>query len=366
MQCSDRLEDVYRKAATLGYAGRRFAMALLLDAEGSTPRKAGVRAVIDAAGRIFGTLGGGAVEIESQRLAVLACESRRPAVLEFNLDDASACDPGPICGGRLRVLLDPTAAGDAPAYARAAEALVLRRKGVLLTTVRTASTTEVSVDWLDDGAIDPGEPFCAGAGADAVASCMARETPRLFGPTVEPSGASVELFVEPVIPAPRLLIVGGGHIGRALAPMADDVGFDVTVLDDRPEFTAPGVFAPGVTALCGDIGQEVARFPLADDTYVVIVTSGHTHDAAALARCVTSDAAYIGMIGSRRKVALIRESFLESHLAGEEQFDRVFAPVGLDIGAVTVPEIAASILAQLIAVRRTGRGGALSMSEGDR
>jgi len=360
MQCSDRPEDVYRKAATLGYAGRRFAMALLLDAEGSTPRKAGVRAVIDASGQIFGTLGGGAVEVETQRLAPEACESGQPAVLEFSLDDASASDPGPICGGRQRVLLDPTAAGDAPAYARAAEALGLRRKGVLLTTVLGASPIEVSVDWFEAGASEAGEPF---PGADAVASCMASETPRLFGPAPGPDGVPIEVFVEPVIPAPRLLIVGGGHIGQALAPLAVDVGFDVTVLDNRPEFARDGMFGIGVTALCGDIGQEVGQFPLADDTYVVIVTSGHTHDAAALAACITSDAAYIGMIGSKRKVALIREGFLETNLATEEQFDRVFAPVGLAIGAVTVPEIAASIIAQLVSVRRTGRGSAAAMNE---
>jgi xanthine dehydrogenase accessory factor len=153
-----------------------------------------------------------------------------------------------------------------------------------------------------------------------------------------------------------LLIVGGGHVGQAVALQASLIGFDVVVIDDRPEFADPALFPEGVTTLCGDIEKEVADFPVADDTYIVVVTRGHKHDAEALQACIHSPAAYIGMIGSRRKVALIRKSFIESGLATEEELDRVFAPIGLDIGSVTVPEIATSIAAQLIAVRRKGYG----------
>jgi len=132
------------------------------------------------------------------------------------------------------------------------------------------------------------------------------------------------------------------------------VGFDVVVLDDRPEFTDQALFPEGVATRCGDIRKEVKAFGIGRDTYIVIVTRGHKHDAEALEACIHAPAAYIGMIGSKRKVALMREDFIESGLAGEEEFGRVFAPVGLDIGAVMVPEIAASIVAQLIAVRRKG------------
>jgi len=94
--------------------------------------------------------------------------------------------------------------------------------------------------------------------------------------------------------------------------------------------------------------------PIASDTYIVIVTRGHKLDAEALEACIHTPAAYIGMIGSKRKVALIRENFIESGIVTKEEFDRIFTPIGLDIGAVTVPEIAASITAELIAVRRKG------------
>jgi xanthine dehydrogenase accessory factor len=164
----------------------------------------------------------------------------------------------------------------------------------------------------------------------------------------------VEILVEPVVPSPLLLIAGGGHIGQALAAQAVGIGFDVTVLDDRPEFTDPARFAEGVVTRCGDLAAELAAHSLGSDTYVVIVTRGHQHDAEALRACVGRPAAYVGMIGSRRKVALLRESFIESGWATAQEFDRVYAPIGLDLGAETVPEIATAIAAQLISVRRKG------------
>ena len=104
----------------------------------------------------------------------------------------------------------------------------------------------------------------------------------------------------------------------------------------------------------GPPDEEVAGFPFGADTYVVIVTRGHQHDAEALAACLRRPAAYVGMIGSRRKVALMRQDFVRSGRATAEELGRVYAPIGLDVGAVTVPEIATSIVAQLIAVRRKG------------
>jgi xanthine dehydrogenase accessory factor len=132
----------------------------------------------------------------------------------------------------------------------------------------------------------------------------------------------------------------------------------VLVIDDRPEFADPALFAAGVRTRCGRLADEQATLPLDADTYVVIVTRGHQHDAEALAACIHAPVAYLGMIGSRRKVALVRQSFLEDGLATAAELDRVFAPIGLPIGAVSVPEIAVSIAAQLIAVRRGAGAGA--------
>ncbi|MHC4067253.1 MAG: XdhC family protein [Planctomycetota bacterium] len=344
--------DVHREVVERIDAGRSFALAVILQAEGSTPQKVGVKAIIDADGVIYGTLGGGLVEAEAQRRAVEACRSERPAVFDFDLADTCAADAGPICGGTMRILIDPTAAKDRAAYAQAADALQRRRPGVLLTRVCTAAQPEVSVEWFSQEAMPAEDDF---PGPEAVRASLDRETPRLCVESSRKPGERMEVLVEPVIPKPLLLIAGGGHVGQALARQAVLIGFDVTVVDDRPEFTAAALFPEAVTTRCGDIARQIADFPIAEDTYVVIVTRGHKHDAEALAACLHSPAAYVGMIGSRRKVDLIRKSFVESDLATQEEFDRVFAPIGLDIGAVTVPEIATSIAAELIAVRRNRR-----------
>ena len=195
--------NIHRKAVELAGSGRDFALALILATEGSTPRKAGVKAIIDCDGVIFGTLGGGYVEIEVQRLAVEACKTVRPGVFDFNLDDVHATNDGPICGGTVRVLIDPTAAKDSAAYALASGAIELRKRGVLVTTASGADDTEVGVHWLAADAIGDYADF---PGTGSVEACLACEAPALF------LQAGVEVFVEPVIPNPLLLIAGGGDV----------------------------------------------------------------------------------------------------------------------------------------------------------
>jgi xanthine dehydrogenase accessory factor len=339
---------VYRHVIRLIDAGSSFAAALVLQAEGSTPQRAGARAAIEAAGRIWGTLGGGAVEAEAQRRAAEVCRLQRPAVFDFRLDHADAGDAGAICGGVMRILLDPAAGKHRTCFDRAVAALTRRQRGVLLTTFCGVMEVTVDVCWLSEDAVAAHSAFPGGA---AVRRCLAEEMPRLFvDESATPAGR--EIFVEPVVAPPRLLIAGGGHVGQALARQALQIGFDVTVIDDRPEFTTADLFPEGAATICGNVAQGLTDAAIDRDTFVVIVTRGHRHDAAALAACIRAPAAYIGMIGSRRKVAMLRQQFLENALATAEEFDRVVAPVGVPIGAVTVPEIATSIAAQLIAVRR--------------
>lgn len=348
--------DIFKKTVEFIDSGQSFAVALVLKTEGSTPRQAGVRAVIDRAGKIWGTIGGGGVEAEAQRLAIEACRSKQPIIFDLQLHGAKSTDETPICGGLMRILVDPIAEKDKACYVQVAEAIRLRQRGVILTTARTTTSTEVMCHWFPQDAIPSDAPF---PGAQNIRSCLDRESAQLF---TESAHVFTEVLVEPVIPKPLLLIAGGGHVGQALAYQASLIGFDVTVIDERPEFTNPALFPEGTRTCCGDIAKQLAAH-LEDDTYVVIVTRGHKLDAEALEACIHRRADYIGMIGSKRKVALMREHFIESALATEDEFDRIFTPIGLDIGAVTVPEIATSITAELIAVRRKGIVHKVSVKE---
>ncbi|HYW81576.1 MAG TPA: XdhC family protein [Thermoguttaceae bacterium] len=351
MNSSHSLEAIHRSLAKLAEQGRDCLLAVVLQSDGSTPCKAGSKAIMDAAGVIQGTIGGGLVEAETQRRAAESIETGRPVVLDFNLDSGAVAGSHPICGGSMRVLMDPTALRHQEAYATAAAIQRSRGRGVLLTTIRGPKLWDVAVECLAEEAIPPELPF---PGSETVRSALERAQPDLFLSQSPPEGQCLEVLVEPLIPNPVVLVVGGGHVGQAVAAQAAMVGFDIVVIDDRPEFTRAELFPEGATMRCGNIVEEIARFPLRDDTYVVIVTRGHKHDAEALAACIHEPAACIGMIGSRRKVAMMRHDFIESGRAAAAEFDRVYAPIGLDIGSVTVPEIATSIVAQLIAVRRSG------------
>jgi xanthine dehydrogenase accessory factor len=249
----------------------------------------------------------------------------------------------------MRILIDPTAAKDRVSYAQVAEAISKRQRGVMLTSASSGAGTEVKAQWFLEKDIPLDAAF---PGIDNIRSCLAGESPQLFTERSDDPQTFKEVMVEPVIPKPLLVIAGGGHIGQAVALQGSLVGFDITVIDDRAEFTDPALFPEGTKTLDGDIPKLIIAQPIGGDTYIVLVTRGHKLDAESLEVCIHTPAAYVGMIGSKRKVALIRKNFVESGLATEEEFDRVHAPIGLDIGAVTVPEIAASIIAELIAVRR--------------
>jgi xanthine dehydrogenase accessory factor len=360
MDSKQRPTDICQKVVEFIDGREVFAVALVLKAEGSTPRKAGVRAVIEQTGKIYGTLGGGLVEVEAQRRAIEACRSKQPVVFDMDMYGADRAAEVPICGGSMRILVDPTAAKDRVSFAGMADAVRNRQRGVMLTTINNATQTEVRSKWFHQEAVPSDVAF---PGEDNIHKCLARETPELFTKSSQNPNVLTEVLVEPVIPKPLLLIAGGGHIGQALALQASLVGFDVTVVDDRAEFTKPALYTEGTTTYSGDIPEKIAELSVGNDTYVVLVTRGHKLDAETLEACIHAPVAYIGMIGSRRKVALIRKNFIESGIATTDEFDRVFTPIGLDIGAVTVPEIAASITAELIAVRRQGIAHKASMKK---
>ncbi len=349
--------DIHQTIADRCDKDRDFALATVLKTLGSTPCKAGAKAIIDSGGAILGTIGGGAVEARAQQLAIEAVKIGRPLVFDFNLEGNAVEGAEPICGGMMRVLIDPAAALHNAAYAAAARARQHRQRGVLLTVIRGEKNPEgekapdIEILFFAETEIPADFAF---PDADALRSVLSRQETALFVDESPQEEQRLEVLVEPLVPSPLLVIAGGGHVGQALALQADLVGFDILVIDDRMEFTAAGLFPEGATTRCSPVVEEIGRLLIGDDTYIVIVTRGHQHDAEALAVCLRKPAAYIGMIGSRRKVEMMRKEFVQSGRATAAEFDRVYAPIGLDIGSVTVPEIAASIAAQLIAVRRKG------------
>jgi xanthine dehydrogenase accessory factor len=164
-------------------------------------------------------------------------------------------------------------------------------------------------------------------------------------------GGRMDVFIEPVAPAPELFVIGAGHVGAQLATLAATTGFRTHVVDDREKF-ASAERVPGAASVTVEhVPDWLARAALPAGAYVVVVTRGHRHDLDALRLLVGRDLAYLGLIGSRAKVARLYD-VLRGEGVPAERLRRVHAPIGLDIGAVTPEEIAVSIMAELVAVRR--------------
>jgi len=176
-------------------------------------------------------------------------------------------------------------------------------------------------------------------------------------------GGQLEIYIEPVEPLPQAFLFGAGHISKSLARLCSMLGFSVTVIDDRESFANRERFPDADEIIAGNYEEIFPKLPVNSTSYLIIVTRGHRDDMRVLRWAATTPAAYVAMIGSRRKViSVVRELVREG--MDPELFRRVHAPMGLDIGAVTPEEIAVSVAAEMIAVRRRAASNwrALSMS----
>ncbi len=163
-------------------------------------------------------------------------------------------------------------------------------------------------------------------------------------------GGTLEVFVEPILPQPVVYLFGGGHVSMAVARAAHAAGFGIGVVDDREAFANKERF-PMAQEICTSYEEAFAKIRPNASSYLVIVTRGHKEDMRVLAWAVRTEARYVGMIGSKRKVLSVYQA-LEKEGYKPDEFERVYAPMGLDIGALSPEEIAVSITAELVAVRR--------------
>jgi xanthine dehydrogenase accessory factor len=348
------MRDLIRQLLAALDAGRQAVYCRLVETRGSTPQKAGAAMLVYADGSQFGTLGGGCVEAEVKRRALGILSSGQAEIASFQLNSDYGWDDGLICGGRMTTLLEPLRSpAEAEYYRRLNDALHAGRgscEAVVFDAERTGLVAPSSYLFDDAGRLLAHHRGLLVDGGDAPAG-VRKNLPDIAD-RPRPSAAEGIAYL-PNLERCRLLIVGGGHIGQAVGNLAADLDFDVVVVDDRAEYTSRERFPRAVQLLCGDIGTTLKDVDVTPDTYCLIVTRGHNHDEEALYHLVDRGARYVGMIGSRRKIKLIFDD-LEAEGISPDALARVYAPVGIDIGSQTVPEIAVSILAELIAHRNCG------------
>jgi xanthine dehydrogenase accessory factor len=332
--------------------GDDLALATVIEAAGSTPQVVGATAIFAAAGLVAGTVGGGLLEARIEAAARRALDDGRTRITGVRLDADPADLEGAICGGTATVLVDPDPARDRAVFAEALSEIRAGRPGYLATEIRGADGPDVTTRraWLPGGAPWPLKSELAARGALDLDDLPGPGQPRL-----QKHGTAWTL-VELVQPLPRLVIAGAGHVGRAVAHLAKLLDFSVTVIDDRAEFASTANVPDADTIVLGDIGESLRTVGDSPDDYFVIVTRGHQKDGEALRAVMAKPAVYVGMIGSKNKVEVMRREFLRQGWATAEAWARVRAPIGLDIGSRTVDEIAVSIAAELVAMRSRRRG----------
>lgn len=350
------MRDVVRRLTEALAEGREQIVCQVVETKGSTPQKAGALMVVDPDGGQIGTLGGGCVENEVKQKAIRQIGQTGAAVHTFILDHDYAWADGLICGGKM-VIVSESCRGAAPlAYFRALQDAIENGEGL---------TEAVAVD--PDRAASSGlsTPLGGRFLFDAQGTCVASrpaghaDAPAvregLFPLTSRPKPAVRNgIAYLPTLPRIRLVIVGAGHVGQGVSALAARADFDVWIVDDRRHYANAERFPEAQRIIIGPFDETLPSLDVTPQTYALIVTRGHGHDQEALYHLATTSAPYVGLIGSKRKIRLIFESLREQGVP-DDALARVTAPVGLDIGSQTVPEIAVSIVAELIARRNLGK-----------
>ncbi len=295
--------------------------------------------LVTAGGARLGTIGGGCLEGEVIEQCHDVLERRAPRVTEHTLNAELAGDYGLTCGGTATIVVEPVYPDAllARVYAEAISAVANGERRLLVTGLEWTRGPDKRIALV--GALDE----------EALDLLPALDTHAL---------------TELVAGAPRLVVFGGGHVGGAIARAATTAGWRVTVVDDRAEFTDRARHPTAAATITCDWHDVGSTLDLDGATYAVVATRGHQHDALIVDQIARRDLRYLGMLGSRRKVALTW-ALLTSWGVPRERLDAIHAPIGIAIGADTPEEIAVSVVAEMIGVRRAGtrrRGGALAPS----
>lgn len=300
-------------------------VATVVQSRGSVPREVGAKLIVDRQGRGVGTIGGGAGEAKVMQQARIVLATGAKCWVEIDLSGTPHRQTDGICGGLMQVWLERWQGQPAIALVRSLLSQLESGQQVTLVTPLTPARS----------------PFLVSSNS--------------------PMQPTAGCFTEVLVPPPTLLIVGAGHCGRQLAKVANLIGFQVMVQDDRPEWANPTHYPQATQIFTAAIAEVVAQLDTHPQLYVALVTRGYTYDLAALKAVLQRPipCQYIGMIGSQKRVQQVFQAIAQTGIPAD-CFSQVYAPIGLDIGALTPEEIAISISAELILVRRGGTGQPLS------
>lgn len=344
--------NIYNLIAEMLGQGRFVILARIVNLKGSAPRSTGASCILTDEGKLFGTVGGGSLEHEVLRRARQIMKTKKSCLFEFTMLGEDVSDSQMLCGGKAMVYIEPLTPDNRETVEVYSNLSRMRHNGIagsLVTLVKSGTDAVaagqrllISQSGEKYGKLDIPTHYVGIPGGG---------NPRLM----ETNGANgVGLFVEPFGQTDKVIIFGAGHISTCLAPLLKPLGFSTSVVDDRHEYANETRFPDADHVHAVPFKEAFKLLSVDSSTYIVIVTRGHAHDKEVLSESLRKPAAYIGMIGSRKKRetiyrALLSEGFLTTRL------EDVYSPIGIDILSETPEEIAVSIAAELIRVRAERR-----------
>jgi len=363
--------DIIGEIGRLRQRGERLALASLIWSTGSIPMSDRAKMIITEDGSIIGTIGGGCLEAEVLSVGRAVLDTGANQHISYTMTEKQAGESGLNCGGTVRIyteLVEPGAGGDL--YEKVFNARADRRGGVLATLLSTDSSHPSSKMWFGmdgsrSGSLQSAEAERLVEEKGPLVLQRERGLIQALPATGEKNGenngdsemgkaAQAEVFIEPFLPEPILYVFGGGHVGGQIGALAKNVGFRVVIIDDRPAFANSERHPLVDECRVVELGEGLADLLVDDQSYLVAATRGHQHDEIIVEQAIKAPARYIGMLGSERKKLMLWKR-IEGRGGKREGLDRVFAPIGVNIGADTPEEIAVSVVAELIAVRRGSR-----------
>jgi len=341
------MKEFYEERLNLLKDGESFVLASIFDSQGSSPRSTGARMIIKKDGRIMGTVGGGKVEALVMNHGKEIFETTKTVFSEYKLQETDNKGIGMACGGDVSVLMEYVDAEDSQNLELYKAVVNCLKNGEKAFIIRKFLKDGSQVNFLyRNGEIIFNADMCNNEDIEKYADAV-RHRDLLI---IQEENAAI--LIEPICNLGRVYIFGAGHVGASLAEVVEKIDFMVTVIDDRAEFACRDRFPTVDEIMVPDDFENCFKdIHIDKDSYIVIVTRGHMFDLTTLKQALKTDAYYIGMIGSRRKRDIVYESLKQEGFTLDD-FNRVYNPIGLEIGAETPEEIAISIGAELIQVRR--------------
>ncbi len=355
-------QNIYEFALKELKDDRPVVFATIIKRRGSSPRGAGAFMVVTKNGRIQGTIGGGKLEATIRENLAEYLAASQSHIIDFHLSESDAADLDMICGGNVSVLVEsifPEQTGLVNMVAAMKETTFAQHCGWLVSKLPPAAGGRVEKAFIQpDGVVTGSLAVQAELDAQQLVGLVLPEGKRVDAPglTINRQAQlfaqeAQGIFLEPVGQFSKVFLIGAGHVAQKVALLTPAVGFKTIVLDDRADYLSQERFPlADETIALEDFSGVFADLTIDVDSSVVIVTRGHASDREVLKQALQTDAGYVGMLGSRRKIRATFDILMREGVS-QQALDKVHTPIGLSIGAETPEEIAISIVAELIQAR---------------